>query len=250
MWQHTYRNLVRTMSGHSKWAGIKHHKAAQDKKRSNLFTKLANNITIAARQGGGDISFNPSLRAAVDAGRAANMPKDNIDRAIKRGTGELGGAVVEELLYEGFGPANTAILVAVLTDNRNRSLADIRTIFTKNGGRFAEAGGVAYQFTERGVIRMTIAAKDNEKAEEILIESGAEDYQIYDDQIIVYTKPSDLHAVKEIITTAGLSVDSAAIERVPNTPQELTDEDLEKASAFVDKLEDYDDVTAVYTNIA
>jgi YebC/PmpR family DNA-binding regulatory protein len=238
------------MSGHSKWAGIKHHKAAQDKKRSNLFTKLANNITVAARAGGGDLNFNPALRSAVDAARAANMPKDNVDRAIKRGTGELGGVAVEELLYEGFGPGNAAILVAVLTDNRNRSLADVRTVFTKNGGRFAESGGVAYQFTQRGVIRMECDDAKLAALEELLIEAGAEDYRATDGMVTVFTETTDLHMIKDAIAAAGHVVEQAAIEYVPNTPVELSDEDLEKAASFVEKLEDYDDVTAVYTNIA
>lgn len=238
------------MSGHSKWAGIKHHKALVDKKRSNLFTKLANNITVAARHGGGDPGFNPSLRVAIDAARSGNMPKDNIERAIKRGTGELGGASVEELLYEGFGPGNVAILVAVLTDNRNRSLADVRTLFTKNGGRFAEGGGVAYQFTQRGVIRAEVSAAQQDIFEEVSIESGAEDYRITDGHALVYTSVSDLHTIKDALAAAGISTDSVAVEYVANTPVELADADLEKVAVLVEKLEDYDDVTAVYTNIA
>lgn len=238
------------MSGHSKWAGIRHHKALVDKKRSNLFTKFANDITVAARHGGGDPGFNPTLRASIDAARAGNMPKDNIERAIKRGTGELGGAVVEELLYEGFGPGNVAMLVAVLTDNRNRALADIRTIFTKNSGRFAEAGGVAYQFTQRGVIRAAVTPANESLFEEAVIEGGADDYQLGEGHAIVYTSVSHLHTLRSSLEAQGIKVDSAAVEYVANAPIEAPDSELEKIATLVEKFEDYDDVTAVYTNLA
>jgi YebC/PmpR family DNA-binding regulatory protein len=238
------------MSGHSKWAGIKHKKAAVDAKRANAFTKIANNITVAARRGGGDAGFNPSLRTALDAARKANMPKDKIDRAIKRGTGELGGAAVEELLYEGFGPGNVAMLIEALTDNRNRTSADIRTIFTKNGGRFAEGGGVAYQFTQRGVIRAEVPEKETERFEELAIEGNAEDYRLGEGHAVVYTAAPELHTLKEALEAAGFSIESAAMEWVPNTPIEVDDETLEKAASFVSLFDDYDDVTNVYTNLA
>lgn len=238
------------MSGHSKWAGIKHKKAAVDAKRSNAFTKLANNITVAARRGGGDINFNATLRTAVDTARKANMPKDNIDRAIKRGTGELGGASVEELVYEGFGPGNCAILVEALTDNRNRTGPDVRTIFTKNGGRFAEGGGVAYQFSQKGVLRATLPVSGAEKFEELVIEGNADDYILGDGFAIVYISNTDLHTLKDSLEAAGFTVNSANIEWVANQPIELSDEDLEKAAGLIGVLEDYDDVTNVYTNIA
>ncbi len=237
------------MSGHSKWASIKHRKAAVDAKRSNIFTRLGNNVTIAARNGG-DPSMNPSLRLAIDKARASNMPKDNIERAIKRGTGELGGAVVEELLYEGFGPGNIAMLVAVLTDNRNRSNADVRTAFQKNGGRFAEGGGIAYQFTPRGVLRLEVPAAKAEAFEEACIESGAEDYKLAEGFAVVYTSTHELHAVRDALAAASFSADSAEIEQVPNMPIESDDETLEKVAKLIDALEDYDDVTSVYTNIA
>ncbi|HSI21196.1 MAG TPA: YebC/PmpR family DNA-binding transcriptional regulator [Verrucomicrobiae bacterium] len=236
------------MSGHSKWAGIKHRKAAVDAKRANIFTKLANNITIAARNGG-DPSLNPSLRLAMDKARAANMPKDNVERAIKRGTGELGGAAVEELLYEGFGPGNVAMLVAVLTDNRNRSNADVRTLFAKNGGRLAEGGGVAYQFTQRGVIRAQVPAGKAEAFEEACIEGGAEDYRLEEGFAVVYTATVELHTVKDALVVAGFTVDTAEIEYVANTPVEVGDEDMEKVIHLIDLLEEYDDVTSVYTNL-
>jgi YebC/PmpR family DNA-binding regulatory protein len=238
------------MSGHSKWAGIKHKKAAVDAKRANAFTKIANDLTVAARRGGGDPAMNPMLRVVMDKARSANMPKDNIERAIKRGTGELGGAAVEELLYEGFGAGNAAILVAVLTDNRNRANAEVRTIFTKNGGRYAEGGGVAYQFTQRGVIRTDVPPGTFDKLEEVCIEGGAEDYKLGDDFAVVYTTINELHTLKDQLAGAGFPIQSAEIEYVPNTPIELADEDMEKVMKLVDALEEYDDVTSVYTNIA
>lgn len=237
------------MSGHSKWASIKHKKGAADAKRANIFTKLGNNVTIAARSGG-DPSMNPALRLAVDKARAANMPKDNIERAIKRGTGELGGASVEELLYEGFGPNNVAMLVAVLSDNRNRANADVRLAFSKNGGRFAEGGGVAYNFTQRGVIRLDVPGDKAEAFEEACIEGGAEDYKLDDGMAVVYTAVADLHTVRTAIEEAGLSVESAGIEYVATNPIEADDATLEKTAALVDALDALDDVTGVFTNLA
>lgn len=238
------------MSGHSKWAGIKHQKAANDAKRGNVFTKLANTITVSAKQAGGDPTMNASLRLAIEKARAANMPKDNIERAVKRGTGELGGAVVEELLYEGYGPANTAILVESLTDNRNRSSADIRTIFTKHGGRLAESGSVAYQFSQKGVIRLEIPAAKAEDFEEMVIESGAEDYQLTDDIAVVYTSNAQLHQIKEKLEKDGFLADSVKMEWVPNLPTVIPDEEMEKLVRLLDALDENDDVTNVYTNLA
>lgn len=238
------------MSGHSKWAGIKHKKAAADAKRANVFTRLANAITIAARRGGGDVNFNPALRTAVDTARKANMPKDNVERAIKRGTGELGGAVVEELLYEGFGPGNVAILVAALTDNRNRTAPEIKTIFTKNGGRFAEGGGVAYLFRQQGVIRVDLPKSHVERFEELAIEGGADDYVIGDEHGIIYVASTSLHTLRDAVEAAGFTVTSADIEWVPNTPIEVSDADLEGAANLIGVLEDHDDVTSVYTNLS
>jgi len=238
------------MSGHSKWAGIKHKKAAADAKRANAFTKLANNVTVAARRGGGDILMNPTLRVAVEKARQANMPKDNIDRAIKRGTGELGGAVAEELLYEGFAAGNVAVLVEVLTDNRNRANADIRQIFVKNGGRFAEGGGVAYQFAQKGVIRLEVPTGKTDIFEEIAIGGGADDYRLEDGYAVVYVPSSELHMLKDAYEAAGLPTSSAGIEYVAATPFEAGEEDLEKAIGLIEALEEYDDVTNVYTNLA
>jgi YebC/PmpR family DNA-binding regulatory protein len=238
------------MSGHSKWAGIKHKKAANDAQRGNIFTKLANNITVASKQGGGDPSLNASLRMAIDKARSANMPKDNIERAIKRGTAELGGAAVEELLYEGFGPGNVAILVEVLTDNRNRSNSDIRLIFSKNGGRIADGGGVAYQFTQKGVLRLeNLAPGELNRLEESVIESGADDYLLGENYATVFVGSVNLHKVGAQLETAGFKIESAKIEWVANSPIEVGDEVLEKVARLLDSLEENDDVVEVYTNL-
>ena len=238
------------MSGHSKWAGIKHKKAIVDAKRGSSFTRLANNVTVAAKQGGGDPGMNPSLRVAMDKARAANMPKDNIERAIKRGTGELGGAAVEEVLYEGFGPGNVAILVESVTDNRNRSNTDIRTIFNKNGGRMPEGGGIAYQFSQKGVLRLDLAEEAVERLEEAAIEAGADDYKLGEGFAVVYTAIPDLHKVKDALEAAGFPVESAKIERVPNVEVEIGEEELEKLEKLLDVLDENDDVSNVYTNLA
>lgn len=256
------------MSGHSKWAGIKHKKAANDAKRGNVFTRMANNITVAAKQGGGKPEFNPSLRFAIDQARSANMPKDNIERAIKRGTGELGGAVVEELMFEAFGPANVMIMIDALTDNRNRTNSDVRMLLAKNGGRIADSG-VAFQFEQKGVIRLTIEPSVKAKLEELIIDSGAEDYILDDDFAVIYTVSSELHSVKESIALglglvegaepvkhdkkaviSPVKMESAKIERVAKIPVELSDAEMEKVARLLDVLEDNDDITNVYTNIA
>lgn len=238
------------MSGHSKWASIKHKKGAADAKRASTFTRLANDISVAAKRGGGDIGMNPSLRMAVDRARSANMPKDNIERAIKRGTGELGGAAAEELLYEGFGPGNVAILVAVLTDNRNRASADVRLLFTKNGGRFAEGGGVAYLFAQQGVVRCFVLTNEEASFEEACIEGGALDYRLGDGYGIAYAALSDLQGLRERLEQAGIKIESAQPEHIATAPTEVPDSDLEGVAALVGALEEYDDVTAVYTNLA
>lgn len=237
------------MSGHSKWAGIKHKKAANDAKRGNLFTKLANSITVAAKQGGGKPEFNPSLRIAIEAARAANMPKDNIERAVKRGTGELGGAIVEELLYEAFGSGNVAIIIEALTDNRNRTNADIRTILSKNGGRIADGGSVTYQFDKRGVLRLDIQDSQKEKFEELIIDGGAEDYLMGDGFAVVYTSMADLHKLRDLLEENGFKVSSAKVEWIAKNPVEPEDESIEKVAKLLDLLDENDDVTNVFTNI-
>lgn len=238
------------MSGHSKWAGIKHQKAINDAKRGNAFTKLANTITVAAKQAGGDPGMNPSLRLAIEKARAANMPKDNVERAIKRGTGELGGAAVEQLLYEAFGPAGTTLLVETLTDNRNRTNADVRLIITKNSGRMADAGSVSYQFSQKGVIRLDLPISKQDAFEEAVIESGADDYLLGESFGIVYVASNQLHQVKDALEQVGFPAVSVKIEWVPNTPIEIEETDLEKVAKFLEALDENDDVVNVYTNLA
>lgn len=237
------------MSGHSKWASIKHKKAATDAKRGNSFTKLGNNVTVAAKQGGGDPTMNASLRLAVEKARAANMPKDNIERAIKRGTGEGGAVAVEEVLYEGFGPSGVAILVEAVTDNKNRTNADVRQIFNKNGGRMPDGGGLAYQFSQKGVNRVDLTSDVIEKFEEVAIESGAEDYVVGEEYATVYSQISDVHSIKDALEKAGFTVNSTQIEHVATTPIEVEDEVLEKVSRLLDLFDENDDVTNVYTNL-
>ena len=238
------------MSGHSKWAGIKHKKAITDAKRGSSFTKLGNNITIAAKQGGGDPTLNALLRLAIEKARAANMSKETIDRAVKRGTGELGGAIVEELLFEGFGPGNTAILVEALTDNRNRTNADIRTLFNKNGGRITDGGGVAFQFTQQGVIRAEVPADRLLDIEEAIIESGAEEYVFEETSAVIYTEIATLNSVKEAVEAAGAIIDSAKIERIAKTLVAQDEQTLEKVEYLLDLLDANDDVGDIYTNLA
>lgn len=238
------------MSGHSKWAGIKHQKAINDARRGNLFTKLANNITVAAKQGGGNIEFNPSLRMAVEKARQANMPKDNIEKAIKRGTGELGGSQVEELRYEAFGPGNIALIIEALTDNRNRTNSDVRTILSKNGGRVADGGGVLFQFNQRGVIRLEVKSSKKDALEEAIIENDAEDYVLGDDFAVVYTAVNGLHTVMNALEAAGFPADSAKVEWVAKSPTEGGDAEMEKVGRLVELLEENDDVTNVFTSLA
>lgn len=239
------------MSGHSKWATTKRAKAVTDAKRSAAFTKFANLIAMAARDKGADPSVNFSLRMAIDKARAVNMPKDNIERAIKRGTGELGGNALEELYYEGIGPAQSQFIIKSVTDNRNRSAANIRLLFTKIGGSM---GSVMWNFDHKGVIRIKIEelkAKNiaTDELELELIDLGADDIQIEEEGVTVLTQLSDLQKVKNYFDDKGVEVDSAEIEYVPKETAELAGEDLEKFEKFIDVLDESEDVSEYYTNI-
>ena len=205
------------MSGHSKWATIKHAKGAADAKRGQLFTKFIKEISIAAKMGGGDPATNPRLRTAVLKARAANMPKDNIERAIKKGTGELGAVNYEELLYEGYGPGGVAVLVEVLTDNKNRTAASVRNIFTKSGGNLGATGSVAYMFNRKGVIEYDAEVVSEEAIMEAALEAGAEDIATEDGVITVTTDPNDFASVLEALQEKGFESVSAAISMVPDT---------------------------------
>ena len=236
------------MSGHSKWATIKHAKGAADAKRGQLFTKFIKEISIAARMGGGDPAANPRLRTAILKARAANMPKDNIERAIKKGTGELGGAVYEEKLYEGYGPGGVAILVEVLTDNNNRAAANVRNIFSKSGGNLGATGSVAYMFNRKGVIEYDAEAVKEDEVMEVALEAGAEDIVTEDGVITVITDPADFEGVLEVLQGKGYESVSAEVAMVPDMYSSVDTETATKLQKLIDRLEEDDDVQNVYTN--
>lgn len=236
------------MSGHSKWATIKHKKGAADKARGKLFAKLARQIEVAVRAGGGDLDSNASLRTMVQKAKAAQMNKENIDRAIKRGLGETGGANYESILYEGYAPGGVAMLVDVLTDNRNRTASDVRTAFSKFGGSMAEPGAVGWQFSRRGVVLVpgSIAEDDVMSA---ALEAGADDIEQDGDSWRVLTDPSVVYDVQEALVTAGIEVQSAESTMVSSTVIEVTDiDDARQILRIMDMLEDNDDVQDVFAN--
>jgi YebC/PmpR family DNA-binding regulatory protein len=236
------------MSGHSKWANIKHRKSRQDAKRGKIFTKLIRAITVAARSGGADIDGNSALQLAVDKALAANMPRDTIDRAIQRGAHGAEGVNVEEIFYEGYGPGGVAILVECLTDNRNRTVAEVRHAFTKFGGNLGADGSVAYLFAKRGMITF-VPGSDEDKIMEIALDAGADDVVANEDgSIDVFTTPEDFAAVKDAIEAAEVETDAAEIAMVPATQVTLDHDTAEKLLRLIDLLEDLDDVQNVYSN--
>lgn len=238
------------MSGHSKWAQIKRQKGAADAKRSTTFTKLANAITVAAREGGGDPGANFKLRLAIDQARSANMPKENIERSIKRGTGELAEAALETALYEAYGPGGVAILIEMATDNRNRALAAIKSVLTKHGGKLAESGAVRYLFKPQGI--MTAQGGSPEIDEAAIIESGAEDYQDNGDGTwLVSTTAQETGAVARALESAGLTVGDIALTQGPQTTVTIEDEKTaHQLIALIEELEALDDVSHVASNFA
>ncbi len=236
------------MAGHSKWANIQHRKKAQDAKRGKIFTKVIREITVAARMGGSDISANPRLRLAVDKGLSANMNKDTIDRAIKRGAGELEGMEYEEIRYEGYGAGGTAILVDCLTDNRNRTVSDVRHAFTKHGGNFGTSGSVAYLFNKQGVFSYEVAV-DEDKLMEVALESGGDDIVYNEDgSIDVICKPDTFIALKEALVDAGLEPSYSEVSMRASTLAAVDVKDAEKIIRLIDVLEELDDVQDVYSN--
>ena len=237
------------MSGHSKWSTIKHKKAATDAKRGKLFTRLAREITIAAREAGGDPEINFGLRLAVDKAKAANMPKDNIERAIKRGTGELKGEDLAEVMYEGYAPNGVALLVHVLTDNRNRTVADVRRVLTRQGGTLAEAGAVAWQFERKGYIAIAPNGTDQDTIFEIAVEAGAEDIVFGDDLIEVYAELENFRAVRQALEKAGIQFETAELAMIPKTTLQLEEKQTLQVMAVIDALEDLDDTQQVYSNL-
>lgn len=236
------------MSGHSKWATIKHAKGAADAKRGQLFTKFIKEISIAARMGGGDPASNPRLRTAILKARAANMPKDNIERAIKKGTGELGGATYEEKLYEGYGPGGVAILVEVLTDNNNRAAANVRNIFSKSGGNLGATGSVSYMFNRKGVIEYDAEVVNEDEVMDAALEAGADDIVTEEGIITVTTDPASFESVLEVLQGKGYESVSAEVAMVPDMYSAVDTETATKLQKLIDRLEEDDDVQNVYTN--
>lgn len=236
------------MSGHSKWHSIKHKKGALDAKRGKLFTKIIREMTIAARLGGGDPESNPRLRTAVDKAKGANMPADNITRAIKKGTGELAGTSYEDLTLEGYGPGGVAILIEGSTDNRNRTVSEIRHIFTKHGGNLGNPGSVAYQFKPRGVISVSIEKATEDKLMEIGLDAGAEDIRSEPEGFTVYTTPSDLTAVADAVRKAGIEPDEAEVKKLADTSIPLEGAKAQQMLKLLEALDDHEDVQTVWDN--
>ena len=236
------------MSGHSKWSQIKRQKGVADAQRGQLFTKLAKEIIIAAKQGGPDPNANFRLRMAVQKARDNNMPADNIDRAIKRATGGTEGAEIAEITYEGYGPAGTAVLVEVATDNRNRTVAEVRNVFTRAGGSLGESGSVAWNFDSRGLISVVANGQDPDDLALYAIDAGADDVQVGEGTIEVYTSPADLEKVKKALEEHKLTVESAESARVPKTTVQLDEKSAIQMLRLVEKLEALDDVQKVYFN--
>ena len=236
------------MSGHSKWATIKRKKAATDQARGKLFSKYIKEITIAARHGGGDIESNPRLRSAIAAAKAVNMPAGNIDRAVKRGTGEVEGATYEEAQYEGYGPGGVALLVEVATDNRNRTAGDVRHIFTKNGGNLGEAGSVSYLFKPRGLIVVEKGSIGEDALIELALEAGADDVVTDSEPWEVLTPPGKLEPVREALAKKGVTPASAEVTKLASLQVPVSEKDAEAVLRLVDALEDHDDVQKVYAN--
>jgi YebC/PmpR family DNA-binding regulatory protein len=236
------------MSGHSKWASIKHKKAIVDQRRGQHFTKLTRAITVAAREGGGDVEGNPGLALAVQKARDASMPKDNIERAIAKGTGEgVDADQIENVVYEGYGPGGVALLIEALTDNRNRTSADVRHAFSKHGGNLGEPGSVSYLFDKRGVV-VVDASRYNEDDLMVAIDAGAEDISLDDDVFEIVTEPADLTAVRGALVDAGVDIESADVTQRPKSRVPLQETDAARLMKLIDALEESDDVDAVHAN--
>ncbi len=238
------------MSGHSKWSTIKHKKAATDAKRGKIFTRLAREITLAAREGGGNPDVNFSLRLAVDKAKSANMPKDNIERAIKRGTGELKGEELSEVTYEGYAPNGVALLLQVVTDNKNRAVANVRRIITRQGGTLADAGAVAWQFDRKGYIGIAPDGVDQDTLFEVAVEAGAEDVVFGDDLIEVYAELENFQAVRQALQEAGIHFETAELAMIPKTTMQLGEKETLQVMGVIEALEELDDVQQVYSNLS
>lgn len=236
------------MSGHSKWAGIKHKKAKVDAQRGRTFTKIIREITVAARVGGGDPDGNPRLRLAVDKAKAVNMPQDNIQRAIQKGTGELPGTSYEEYIYEGYGPGGVAVLLEILTDNKNRTAPEIRKAFAKYGGNLGESGCVAWMFEKKGLIQVEAATADEDRLLSVVLEAGAEDVRRSDDTFEVITVPKDLEQVKESLAKEKIEIVEGEVTMLPQSTVKLGGKQAQQMLQLMETLEEHDDVQNVYAN--
>jgi len=238
------------MAGHSKWANIKHKKAKEDSKRGKAFTKLIKEITVAARDGGGEVAHNPRLRLLVEKAKSINMPQENTIRAIKKGTGELPGQTFEAFVYEGYGPNGIAVIVDVLTDNKNRMVAEIRHLFSANGGSLGESGSVSWMFEKKGVIQANGPGKTEDDLLESLLDFDISTITSDADWFTIHCDPKSLDKVKQAVEQLGLRIESAQLEWVPTTQTALPENQAEKAYDFLSALDDHDDVQNVYTNLA
>jgi YebC/PmpR family DNA-binding regulatory protein len=236
------------MSGHSKWATIRRKKGALDAKRGKLFTKLIKELTIAAREGGGDPTGNPRLRLAVDNAKAANMPADNIERAIKKATGELEGTTISELTYEGYGPGGIAVLVEVATDNKNRTVAEVRHIFSKQGGNMGESGSVAWMFEKKGIITLPKQGKSEDDILEIVLNAGAEDMRTEDEYFEIQSEVESFEPVRRSLIDKNLTIENASLQWIAKNTLNIAGENAEKMLKLIESLEDCDDVQNVYSN--
>ena len=236
------------MAGHSKWSSIKHKKANNDAKRGKMFTKIIREITVAARSGGGDLNANPRLRTAIQSAKSVNMPADNIDRAIKKGTGELPGATYEEISYEGYGVAGVAVMIEVMTDNKNRTVAEIRSIFTKSGGSLGENGCVAWMFNKKGLITVEKEIIGEDDLIGVALEGGADDFDISNNQYEIKTDPAFFDNVYSALETNGVTVKSAEITMIPENTVILTEPGAKKMLKLMSALDDQEDVQKVYSN--
>ena len=236
------------MAGHSKWKQIKHKKARMDAQRGKIFTKLIKEITVAARVGGGDESSNPRLRTAIQAAKAANMPYSNIERAIKKGTGELPGVAYEEATYEGYGPGGAAIMIECLTDNKNRTVSELRHLFSKFGGNLSETGSVAWMFQRKGEISVKLDAYSEDDVLMVVLEAGAEDMKVDDNVAMITCAPEDLEAVKRALEENGIQYESAEINMVAQNTVKVEGKQAEQLLKLMEHLEDHDDVQNVYSN--
>lgn len=236
------------MSGHNKWSTIKHKKGAADAKRGKVFSKLIKELTIAARMGGGDPDGNPRLRTALNTARNANMPKENIERAIKRGTGEIEGVNYEEIIYEGYGPGGVAVMVEALTDNKNRTVAEIRHIFDKYNGNLGETGCVNWMFQKRGMVAISAEGLTEDEVMELALENGAQDVAVEEDTFEIAVEPSDFEPVRKAVEDKGWKIELAEITMVPQNTLKLDGKKAEQMLKMMDALDDHDDLERVYAN--